>query len=155
MTDSLPAPTPEPSGEVLLYQPEDGITRIEVRLEGDTVWLPQRAMADLFQTTKQNVSLHIQNIFEEGELSPEATVKQYLTEPGRAKADRATEKGPAKEEAGQEQAQEEETEAERRSFVDEDKGLGVTASPHSKRNRACKQQCHDSSHYGLSAFAST
>ena len=43
MTDNLPVPAPEPSGEVILYQPEDGITRIEVRLEGDTVWLPQRA----------------------------------------------------------------------------------------------------------------
>jgi hypothetical protein len=64
---------------VLLYQSEDGVTRIEVRLENDTVWLPQRALADLFQTTKQNISFHIQHIFEEGELSPEGTVKQYLT----------------------------------------------------------------------------
>ena len=79
MTENLPAPLPEPSGGVLLYQSEDGTTRIEVRLDGDTVWLPQRAMADLFQTTKQNISLHIQHVFEEGELSPEATVKQYLT----------------------------------------------------------------------------
>jgi hypothetical protein len=46
MTDNLPAPAPEPSGGVLLYQSEDGTTRIEVRLEGDTVWLPQRAMAE-------------------------------------------------------------------------------------------------------------
>ena len=79
MTDNLPVPAPEPFGEVLLYQSEDGTTRIEVRLEDDTVWLPQRAMAELFQTTKQNVSLHIQHVFEEGELRPEATVKQYLT----------------------------------------------------------------------------
>jgi hypothetical protein len=79
MTDDLPAPAPGPPGEILLYQSEDGTTRIEVRLEGDTVWLPQRAMVELFQTTKQNVSLHIQHIFEEGELRPEATVKQYLT----------------------------------------------------------------------------
>ena len=77
MTDNLPAP--EPLGQLILYHPEDGSARIEVRLEGDTVWLPQRALADLFQTTKQNVSLHIQHIFEEGELNPEATVKQYLT----------------------------------------------------------------------------
>ena len=79
MTDNLPAPVPEPSGQVILYQPDDGIARIEVRLEGETVWLTQRAMADLFQTTKQNVSLHIQHVFDEGELRPEATVKQYLT----------------------------------------------------------------------------
>lgn len=79
MTENLPVPAHEPPGEVLLYQSADGTTRIEVRLEGETVWLPQRAMAKLFRTTKQNVSLHIQHIFEEGELSPEATVKQYLT----------------------------------------------------------------------------
>ena len=48
-------------------------------MEGETVWLSQRDMAELFQTTKQNVNLHIQNIFDEGELTPEATVKDYLT----------------------------------------------------------------------------
>ncbi len=79
MTDQLPVPAPEPGGEVILYQSDDGSTRIEVRLEGDTVWLPQKALAELFQTTKQNISLHIQHVFEEGELSPGATVKQYLT----------------------------------------------------------------------------
>ena len=79
MPDQLPVPAPEPSGEVLFYHSEDGTTRIEVRLEGETVWLSQKAMAELFQTTKQNVSLHIQHLFEEGELTPEATVKQYLT----------------------------------------------------------------------------
>ena len=57
----------------------DGGLRLQVRLDGQTVWLSQAGMAELFQTTKQNISLHIQNIFEEGELSPEATVKQYLT----------------------------------------------------------------------------
>ena len=66
-----------PSGNMLIYQ--DGATRLQVRLDGQTVWLPQVAIAELFQTTKQNVSLHIQNIFEEGELDPMATVKQYLT----------------------------------------------------------------------------
>ena len=70
MTDQLPVPAPEPGGEVILYQSDDGSTRIEVRLEGDTVWLPQKAMAELFQTTKQNISLHIQHVFEEGELAP-------------------------------------------------------------------------------------
>jgi hypothetical protein len=70
---------PSNSGEFLLYQTEDGQTRIQVRVEGETVWLSQKQMADLFQTTKQNVSLHIQNIYEEGELIPTATVKQYLT----------------------------------------------------------------------------
>jgi len=66
-------------GEVLVYQAEDGQVRVDVRLEDETVWLTQQLMADLFQTTKQNISLHVQNIFEEGELLPGATVKEYLT----------------------------------------------------------------------------
>jgi hypothetical protein len=71
--------TPEaaPNGQILIYQ--DGGLNLQVRLDGRTVWLPQATMAELFQTTKQNISLHIQNIYEEGELAPEATVKQYLT----------------------------------------------------------------------------
>jgi hypothetical protein len=69
----------KPKSELILYQTEDNRTRIEVRLENETVWLTQMQMAELFQTTKQNVSLHIQNIFEEGELQREATVKEYLT----------------------------------------------------------------------------
>ena len=69
----------EPISEVLMYQTEDGKTKIEVRIEGETVWLTQAQMMDLFQTTKQNISLHINNIFKEGELSEEAVVKEYLT----------------------------------------------------------------------------
>jgi len=65
--------------QFLLYQTEDGQTRIEVRMQDETVWLTQQLMADLFQTTKQNISFHIQGIFKEGELTPEATVKKYLT----------------------------------------------------------------------------
>lgn len=68
-----------PSGEILLYQTEDGGTRIDVRLQGETVWLTQAQMAELFQTTKQNVSLHVKNVFEEGELEQKATVKDSLT----------------------------------------------------------------------------
>lgn len=64
---------------LVLYQTRDGKTRIEVRFEGETVWLTQSQMAELFQTTKQNISLHIQNVFDEGELSRRATVKDYLT----------------------------------------------------------------------------
>lgn len=79
MCTSLVPGNPNQPGEFLFYQTEDGQTRIEVRIEGETVWLTQKQMADLFQTTKQNVSLHIQNIYEEGELIPAATVKQYLT----------------------------------------------------------------------------
>jgi hypothetical protein len=78
MTDNLPAPAQGPTGEVILYQSEDGSARIEVRLEGETVWLPQKAMADLFQTTVANISQHVKAIYDEGELSPQATIKRYL-----------------------------------------------------------------------------
>ena len=70
---------PAPQGEFLIYQTEDGHTRVQVRFERDTVWLSQRDMTELFQTSKQNVSLHIQNVFDEGELVREGTVKEYLT----------------------------------------------------------------------------
>jgi hypothetical protein len=65
--------------EILLYQSEDGQTKIEVRLEDETVWQSLMQLAALFQMTKQNISLHIKNIFAEGELNSEATVKEYLT----------------------------------------------------------------------------
>ncbi len=64
--------------EILLYQTEDKQTRIEVRLQNETVWLSQRQMADLFQTTIPNINIHVRNIFEEGELREEAVVKKYL-----------------------------------------------------------------------------
>jgi len=67
------------NSQIILYTTEDQKSRIEVRLEGETVWLTQIQLAELFQTTKQNISLHFQNIFEEGELSPKSTVKEYLT----------------------------------------------------------------------------
>ena len=68
-----------PQSEIILYQTEDGRTRLEVRLEQETVWLSQAQMVELFQTTKQNVSLHIKNLFQEGELERPATVKESLT----------------------------------------------------------------------------
>lgn len=67
------------NSEILLYQTEDGLTRIDIRLDGETLWLTQAQMADLFQTSKQNVSLHLKNVFSEAELAREATVKDYLT----------------------------------------------------------------------------
>ncbi len=66
-------------GEFLVYRAEDGQIKLEVRLQRETVWLTQQQMADLFQTTKQNISLHLQNIYAEGELDSGATVKRYLT----------------------------------------------------------------------------
>ncbi|MDZ8119944.1 virulence RhuM family protein [Pontiella agarivorans] len=65
--------------ELILYTSDDGETRLDLRVENGTVWLHQLEVADLFQTTKQNVSLHARNILEEGELEPEATVKESLT----------------------------------------------------------------------------
>ncbi len=65
--------------EIIIYQTEDGDTKIDVRMDDETVWLTQIQMADLFQTTKQNVSLHINNAIKEGEIKPSATVKEYLT----------------------------------------------------------------------------
>ena len=59
-------------GEILIYQTEGGQTRIDVRLEGETLWLCQAGLAELYQTTKQNISLHIRNIYEEGDKRSES-----------------------------------------------------------------------------------
>jgi hypothetical protein len=67
------------NSELILYQTEDGKTCLEVRFEGDTAWLSQSQMAELFQTTKQNISLHIKNIFGEREVDADSAVKDYLT----------------------------------------------------------------------------
>ncbi|MBR1633131.1 MAG: virulence protein RhuM/Fic/DOC family protein [Bacteroidales bacterium] len=66
-------------GKIILYQTPDGSTSIDVKLENDTVWLTQSQMAELFHTTKQNISLHIRNAFKEGELVKEEVVKDFLT----------------------------------------------------------------------------
>lgn len=68
-----------PGGEFLLYQAEDGRIRIECRFEEETIWLTQQQMADLFQTTQQNVSQHILSVYGDCELSPEATHKKFLS----------------------------------------------------------------------------
>jgi death-on-curing family protein len=62
-----------------IYQASDGQTQLEVTFEEDTVWLSQQQLTELFGQTKQNISLHIANIYKEGELEKEATVKEYLT----------------------------------------------------------------------------
>jgi prophage maintenance system killer protein len=67
------------NNQIVIYQTEDGQTAINVTLEKETVWLTQNQMVELFQSSKQNVSLHIKNIYEEGELEKDATVKEYLT----------------------------------------------------------------------------
>ena len=68
---------PENTGEIVVYQPDD-ITRLEVRVNEETVWLTQGQMAELFQTSPQNVTIHIRNIYDEGELQKNPTCKEYL-----------------------------------------------------------------------------
>ena len=65
--------------EIVIYQSQELARHIEVRIEDETVWLSQTQMTELFQSTKQNISLHINNIYKEGELQKESTVKDYLT----------------------------------------------------------------------------
>jgi len=69
--------TAEPKGEILLYQREDGATDIEVRLQGETVWLSQQQIAELFQTSRSNVVEHIKNIYDEEELAESATCRDF------------------------------------------------------------------------------
>ncbi len=76
MTEKIPI---KGDSQILIYQTESGNTKVEVRLEGETLWLTQKLMGELFQTTKQNISLHLQNIYDEGELSEDSTVKDFLT----------------------------------------------------------------------------
>jgi hypothetical protein len=66
-------------GHFLVYQTEAGNVKLDVRLEDETVWLTQPLMADLFQTTQQNISQHVQNIYDEGELIRGATHKKFLS----------------------------------------------------------------------------
>jgi hypothetical protein len=69
----------EPKSQLLLYQTKDGRTRVEVRMQGETVWLSLNQMAELFQRDKSVISKHIKNVFDEGELQPEATVAKFAT----------------------------------------------------------------------------
>ena len=69
----------EEKNNIIIYQLDDGKTKIDVKLEDETVWLSQQQMADLYDTTKQNISSHIKNIFDEEELSENSTVKEFLT----------------------------------------------------------------------------
>ena len=74
MNENLPQ-----KSHFLVYQAEDGTLKIDVRLEDESVWLTQPLMAELFQTSQQNISHHIRMIYSEGELLPEATHKNYLS----------------------------------------------------------------------------
>ena len=66
-------------GEIMVYQSEDGLTHVDVRFEGDTVWLTQAQLIDLYHSSKSNVSEHIKHIYEDGELTEEATVRKFRT----------------------------------------------------------------------------
>jgi hypothetical protein len=68
----------ENNTQIIIYQTESGVTKLEVRLENETVWLSQKLMAALFQTTVANINIHLKNIFEEGELDMKATIKDFL-----------------------------------------------------------------------------
>lgn len=72
-------PSPAPGGQFLVYQTADGKLKLDVRFEGETVWLTQQHMAELFQTTKQNIGQHLKGIFSEGELSQDSVVKNFFT----------------------------------------------------------------------------
>jgi hypothetical protein len=72
------AVTPPPAGEIAVYQADEGDGRIQVRLEGDSVWLTQRSLAELYQTSVPNINQHIAAIYDEEELAREATIKKYL-----------------------------------------------------------------------------
>ncbi len=68
----------EPNSQLLIYQSPDGIIKIDVRLEKETVWLTQKLMAELFQTSVPNINMHLKSIYEEGELEEGATIKDFL-----------------------------------------------------------------------------
>ncbi len=68
----------ENNSQIIIYQTEKGETKLEVRLENETVWLTQKLMAELFQTTVANINIHLKNIFAEEELDPKATIKDFL-----------------------------------------------------------------------------
>lgn len=66
-------------GEIIVYQSEDGLTHVDVRFEGNTVWLTQAQLIDLYHSSKSNISEHIKHIFEDGELVEETTVRKFRT----------------------------------------------------------------------------
>jgi len=74
-----------PPGEVIVYTTPDNKVEVQLKIAEETAWLTQLEMTELFQTTKQNISLHINNIFAEGELIPDSVVKEYLTTAGDGK----------------------------------------------------------------------
>lgn len=68
----------KPNSEILIYQNPNGNIKIDVRLEEENVWLTQKLMAELFQTTVPNINMHLKSIYEDGELEEKATIKDFL-----------------------------------------------------------------------------
>lgn len=66
------------NSQIIIYKTQNGQTKLDVRLENETVWLSQKLMAELFQTTPQNITIHLKNIYEEGELAESSTCKEFL-----------------------------------------------------------------------------
>ena len=77
---------PIPKGEIVIYQTENGDTKLDVRMEDETVWLTQAQLVELYQTTKSNVSEHIKHIFEDGELDESSVVRNFRTTAADGKA---------------------------------------------------------------------
>ena len=69
----------ENPGEIIIYQKDDGLTNINVKMQDETVWLTQQQLVELYQTSKANVSEHIKHIFEEGELEEKSVVRKFRT----------------------------------------------------------------------------
>ena len=78
MSNQTPDISPQ-RGELLVYQAKNGTVKLEVRLENESLWLSQQQMAELFQTSKQNIGQHLKNIFSEEELHPDSVVKNFFT----------------------------------------------------------------------------
>ncbi|MEO7031945.1 MAG: virulence RhuM family protein [Herbaspirillum sp.] len=79
MSELISDPAAPGKGQFLVYETEDGGIKIDVRLADETVWLSQALIAELFQTSVPNISMHIRNVYQENELQPEATIKKFLT----------------------------------------------------------------------------
>jgi hypothetical protein len=74
---SMKPPAHKHASEIILYQTEDGRARVECRFEGETIWLTQKLMAELFQKDVRTINEHIQNVFEEGELPPDSVIRKF------------------------------------------------------------------------------
>ena len=68
---------PEPVGDILLFQTKDGRTRLEVQFKGDTTWLSQKQMAELFQKDVRTINEHVKNVFDEGELVEDSVIRNF------------------------------------------------------------------------------